>query len=71
MAAESSELIPYKLIKQGAEAKIYIGEFLGKPVVIKERFNKGYRHPILDKSLTAQRTKSEVRSMMRCRMNGK
>ncbi len=59
-----------QLIKQGAEAKIYSAEFLGHPAIIKERFSKKYRHPVLDKSLTQQRTKSEVRSMIRCRMNG-
>ena len=60
----------YKLIKQGAEAKLYVGEWFDRPVIIKERFPKTYRHPILDKSLTHQRTKSEIRSMMRCRING-
>ena len=58
------------LLKQGAEAKIYKANFLGKPVIIKERFSKKYRHPVLDKNLTSQRTKSEVRSMIRCRING-
>lgn len=58
------------LLKQGAEAKIYSGTFMGCPAIIKERFSKAYRHPELDKSLTVQRTKAEVRSIMRCRMIG-
>ena len=59
------------LIKQGAEAKIYVCTFLGKPTIIKERFKKTYRHPSLDSSLTVQRTKAEVRCMARCRASGK
>ncbi|XP_062608871.1 EKC/KEOPS complex subunit TP53RK-like [Saccostrea cucullata] len=59
-----------ELWKQGAEAKIYKTNFYGKPCIVKERFVKSYRHPSLDKSLTAHRVKSEVRAMLRCRMNG-
>lgn len=58
------------LLKQGAEAKIYVCTFLGKPTIIKERFKKSYRHPSLDSSLTVQRSKAEVRCMARCRANG-
>ncbi|XP_013380275.1 TP53-regulating kinase-like [Lingula anatina] len=65
-----SDLSKATLLKQGAEAKIYVIDFLGKPCIVKERFQKTYRHPDLDKSLTAQRTKSEIRSMLRCRTNG-
>ena len=38
--------------------------------IFQERFPKKYRHPVLDVSLTSQRTKSEARTIMRCRMNG-
>ena len=31
------------LVKQGAEARLYTGEFLGQEVVVKERFSKKYR----------------------------
>ena len=31
---------------------------MGKSVVVKERFSKGYRHPVLDAKLTQQRLKS-------------
>ncbi|ELU05859.1 hypothetical protein CAPTEDRAFT_40878, partial [Capitella teleta] len=58
------------VLKQGAEAKIFTCDFQGRPCIVKERFPKGYRHPVLDRSLTNQRTKSEVRSMMRCRNSG-
>lgn len=65
-----SERDNMELWKQGAEAKIHKTDFYGKPCIVKERFSKSYRHPILDKSLTAQRVKSEIRAMLRCRMSG-
>ena len=58
------------LIKQGAEAKIYSGIFHGKPCIVKERFAKNYRHPDLDKEITKDRLKNEVRSLVRCRFAG-
>ncbi|KAM4622970.1 EKC/KEOPS complex subunit TP53RK [Discoglossus pictus] len=58
------------LLKQGAEAKVYRGLFLGKPAVVKERFPKAYRHPALDEKLTHKRTAQEVRSILRCRKAG-
>ncbi|KAL8619475.1 hypothetical protein ACOMHN_011826 [Nucella lapillus] len=57
-------------MKQGAEAKLHKCMFYNKPCLVKERFKKKYRHPVLDKSLTTQRLKSEVRAMLRCRTNG-
>lgn len=60
----------WKMLRQGAEAKLYTGEWLGKPTVCKERFSKSYRHPTLDRSLTEQRTRSEVRTIVKCRMKG-
>lgn len=57
-------------LKQGAEAKIYKRRFYGKACVSKERFSKAYRHPALDKSLTLQRLKAEVRAMNKCRSLG-
>ena len=65
-----SEVDCSSLLKQGAEAKIYTGVYLGKLCIIKERFPKKYRHPALELSLSQQRTKSEVRSMLRCRTQG-
>jgi len=59
-----------KLVKQGAEARLYESDFYGSPCIIKERFKKNYRHSILDNNLTTQRLKSEVRANMRCRMAG-
>lgn len=57
-------------IKQGAEAKLYRGQFYGRPCISKERFSKAYRHPALDRSLTVQRLKGEIRAMNKCRNLG-
>lgn len=59
-----------KMIKQGAEAKIYSTEFFGKPAIVKERFAKKYRHPQLDENLSKERTKSEAKCLFRCRTIG-
>ncbi|KAK6319656.1 hypothetical protein J4Q44_G00108670 [Coregonus suidteri] len=59
-----------ELIKQGAEARVYRGPFLGRPTIVKERFPKLYRHPLLDEKLTHRRTVQEVRSILRCRKAG-
>lgn len=56
-----------KILKQGAEAKLYICKYLGQPTLIKERFQKTYRHPELDVSITKERIKNEARSIVRCK----
>jgi hypothetical protein len=60
----------FKLIKQGAEAKLYEGEYLGRPTIVKERFKKSYRHVDLDNHLTKERMKSEARALLRCKIAG-
>ncbi|KAF7642564.1 hypothetical protein LDENG_00255670 [Lucifuga dentata] len=59
-----------ELLKQGAEARVYRAVFLGKTTIVKERFPKRYRHPVLDEKLTHRRTVQEVRSILRCRKAG-
>ncbi|CAO1621996.1 unnamed protein product [Parajaminaea phylloscopi] len=85
-----------KLIKQGAEAKVYRAHLVSGPVrlflpedqsggaaastsravqqpqptLLKYRFPKRYRHPSLSESVTAQRTVSEARALVRCARNG-
>ncbi|CAN9512134.1 unnamed protein product [Ophioblennius macclurei] len=59
-----------ELMKQGAEARLYRVQFLGKPAVVKERFPKRYRHALLDEKLRQKRTVQEVRSVLRCRRAG-
>nr|XP_020471467.1 TP53-regulating kinase [Monopterus albus] len=68
--AVSDFLSKAELIKQGAEARVYRSEFLGKSAIVKERFPKRYRHPVLDERLTHRRTVQEVRAILRCRRAG-
>ncbi|KAL0151270.1 hypothetical protein M9458_053461 [Cirrhinus mrigala] len=69
-ASVPSYLEEAQMIKQGAEARVYRGTFLGRSVIIKERFPKLYRHPDVDEKLTRRRTTQEVRSILRCRRAG-
>lgn len=59
-----------EIVKQGAEAKLYIGEFNGKQCLIKERFVKNYRHSDLDTHLTKERMRAESKAVSRCRAAG-
>ncbi|KAK5911854.1 hypothetical protein CesoFtcFv8_001787 [Champsocephalus esox] len=70
MAAIPEFLSKAELLKQGAEARVYRARFLGRPTIVKERFRKQYRHPLLDEKLTHRRTVQEVRSVLRCRRAG-
>ncbi|XP_031616591.1 EKC/KEOPS complex subunit TP53RK [Contarinia nasturtii] len=58
------------IIKQGAEAKLSLGEFCGKKCLIKERFVKHYRHPDLDTHLTKERMRAESKTAARCEAAG-
>ena len=53
------------LLSQGAEGKIYLGEFLSKKCLIKERFEKKYRVKELDQKLTKNRILNESRNICR------
>lgn len=59
-----------ELIAQGAEARLYKGTYLGKSVIVKERFEKKYRHPDLDERLTKERIKAESRAIVRAKSAG-
>ena len=59
-----------KLISQGAEGRIYVSELFGQKCLVKERFPKRYRVPILDEKLTKQRLMQEAKSMDRVRRLG-
>ena len=60
---DMNQLVGLNVLKQGAEAKLYIGltENSNQEAIVKERFKKSYRHPDLDKSLTSKRIKNEVK----------
>jgi TP53 regulating kinase-like protein len=64
-----------ELISQGAEGRIYLINFslAASPLtsaIVKQRFNKAYRHIDLDKKLTQQRTVSEVKSIIKAAESG-
>lgn len=58
------------VLRRGAEAELHDGKWLGRDVIIKRRVPKGYRHPELDSSIRAQRTKNEARLMLDARSKG-
>ncbi|MEK6973581.1 MAG: KEOPS complex kinase/ATPase Bud32 [archaeon] len=48
-----------ELIREGAEAKLFLTEFEGRKAVLKKRINKTYRNKALNDSLIKKRTKQE------------
>ena len=48
-----------KVIQRGAEAVLYLQDFEGETVLVKERIKKGYRLAELDKKIRHQRTERE------------
>jgi TP53 regulating kinase-like protein len=68
MAEDGGALQP--LYKQGAEARVFESTFLGRKAIVKERFSKKYRHPILDVKLTQKRLAGEARTLTKARKLG-
>jgi len=58
------------IYKQGAEARVYESTFMGRKVVVKERFSKKYRHSVLDAKLTQRRLYGEARTLAKARKLG-
>ncbi|KAJ3274533.1 TP53 regulating kinase [Terramyces sp. JEL0728] len=54
-----------EIIKQGAEAKLYLIDFNGRKAIVKQRFKKKYRHPQLDDQLTPRRVLQEARCLQK------
>ncbi len=59
-----------EIIKRGAEAILYLDEFEGQKVLVKERIRKGYRIPQLDERIRKVRTKREARLLTDARELG-
>ena len=59
-----------QIIKQGAEAILYLDEFEGQQVLVKERIKKRYRVEQIDIKLRKTRTKKEVRLLTEARKCG-
>lgn len=59
-----------KILKQGAEAIIYIDEIDGQSVLVKERIKKRYRLEQIDRKLRSTRTRQEIKLMSEARGHG-
>lgn len=58
------------LLCQGAEARVYLTNFIGLKAIAKERLSKSYRLKELDNKINKQRILQECRSMLKCRKSG-
>jgi len=56
-----------KIICRGAESLIYMSEYEGKKVLVKERIKKSYRIKEIDEKLRKERTRREVNLLRRAR----
>ncbi len=59
-----------KIIYQGAEAKIYVSNYMDFDVVKKRRVQKGYRIKQIDDNLISTRTKEEAKLIIEARRAG-
>jgi Kae1-associated kinase Bud32 len=59
-----------KLIRQGAEAKLFKASFQGKPALLKSRIPKEYRNKQLDRLLRTTRTTGEAKMLRKARSLG-
>ncbi|MEM2214178.1 MAG: Kae1-associated kinase Bud32 [Candidatus Nezhaarchaeales archaeon] len=59
-----------KIIKKGAEAELYLIDFLGIPAILKKRIPKPYRAKELDAHIRRMRTSHEVTMMFHARVCG-
>lgn len=71
MACRIDFINNWELKYQGAESRLYFGLHADNRCVIKHRFSKQYRHPLLDKKLTKERTKRERRIIDKIRSKSK
>lgn len=59
-----------EVVSRGAEASLRRAEWMGLPVIVKEREAKRYRPKALDERLRSERTKTEVRLLVEARRLG-
>lgn len=59
-----------QIICRGAESIIYLGEWEGQKVLVKERIKKGYRIEQIDEELRKKRTKKETKLLTEARKCG-
>ncbi len=59
-----------RLIKKGAEAELYLTDWMGLKAVLKRRIKKGYRNPDLDSYVRGSRTSNEAKLLSEARRLG-
>ncbi|MFX1386540.1 MAG: Kae1-associated kinase Bud32 [Promethearchaeota archaeon] len=59
-----------KILRKGAEADLYYGQWFGKEVIFKYRVPKKYRIEELDKRIRTERTLNEARALIRVKKYG-
>ncbi len=59
-----------KLVKHGAEAKLYKDTYLGETVMVKERQPKPYRERVLDEKILKERIRTEAALLVRAKKAG-
>jgi len=59
-----------KLIFEGAEARTYLTEFLGRKAIEKHRVTKKYRNKELDEKIRKNRTRDEVNLLHKAKLAG-
>ncbi|MBI4210752.1 MAG: Kae1-associated serine/threonine protein kinase [Candidatus Diapherotrites archaeon] len=59
-----------KMLAQGAEAKLYLSEYLGKKCIVKVRQNKAYREKALDRKIITERLRAECNLVSRAKSAG-
>jgi len=64
------DIANFDLIRKGAEANLYLGEWYGRRVIVKKRVEKAYRVEPLDKKIRAYRTVHEAQIMHEARKSG-
>ncbi|EIM80627.1 uncharacterized protein STEHIDRAFT_142574 [Stereum hirsutum FP-91666 SS1] len=69
-ASSDSFLAPTKVYKAYIHLPEGAPDEEGVPVLLKHRFNKQYRHPTLDSTLTRSRVAGEARALIKCLRSG-
>lgn len=70
ISASTSLIAASQPVSQGAEAKVYKSILGSTPILVKHRFDKQYRHPSLNASLTRARVAGEARALLKSARSG-
>ncbi len=66
----NSPIVKEKLIRKGAEANLYYGNWFGNEAIFKHRVPKKYRLEELDKRIRTKRTLNEARALIKVKNYG-